>query len=84
MATRAPSRSGAVRWRNVVARNWVTVRAAPQHGSRLLGSFGPDTRIQLGESRAGWVRIRSRGLSGWAHQARLSTRTVRAGTLAQR
>lgn len=81
---RAPARASAVRWRSVVARNWVTVRAAPKHGSRLLGSLGPDTRIQLGESRGGWVRVRMRGLAGWVHASRLSTRSLRTGTLARR
>lgn len=83
-AARAPARVGTARWRSVVARDWVTVRAAPRHGARLLGSLGPDTRLQLGESRAGWVRVRIRGLTGWVHEARLSTRTPRAGTLARR
>ncbi|MCC6316834.1 MAG: SH3 domain-containing protein [Gemmatimonadaceae bacterium] len=50
------------------------MRAAPARTARLLGSLGPDTRIQLGESRAGWVRVRIRGLAGWVDESRLLAR----------
>lgn len=66
------------RWRTVVAAEWLTVRAAPQRRARLLGSIGPDTRVQVGELRDGWIRVRTRGLSGWARHEQVATHLVRA------
>jgi SH3-like domain-containing protein len=41
------------------------VRADANGRARIIGSVGPDTRVQLGESRGGWRRIKARGLAGW-------------------
>jgi SH3-like domain-containing protein len=30
--------------------------------------IGPDTRVQIGESREGWVRVRATGISGWVER----------------
>ena len=44
---------------------WVIVRAAPRKEARIVASIGPDSRVQLGESKGTWRRIRSRNISGW-------------------
>lgn len=33
--------------------------------------IGPDTRLQVGETRGTWVRIRSAGATGWVEQQQL-------------
>ena len=62
---KTPARASRGRWVNSVARSWVIVRADASRSSRIIGSVGPDTRVQLGESRGAWRRIRAKGLSGW-------------------
>lgn len=62
--TPAKSRARVV-WVNTVARNWVAVRAGASRSSRVIASIGPNTRVQLGESKGGWRRIRAKGLAGW-------------------
>ena len=57
-----------VRWVGAVARTWIPVRASANTRSRLVASIGPDTRVQLGEARGTWVRLRIRGLSGWVER----------------
>jgi SH3-like domain-containing protein len=52
------------------ARNWVTVRAAASRSSRVIASIGPDTRVQLGEARGEWMRIRMKGINGWVERSR--------------
>ena len=66
-AAKAPTRPRTTRavWVNSVARNWVVVRASADRGSRVIASVGPNTRVQLGEERGGWRRIRAKGLAGW-------------------
>jgi hypothetical protein len=66
-AATAPRRSA--RWSGAAAREWVTVRAAPAHSARFVASIGPDTRVQLGEARGDWRRIRMKGISGWVERA---------------
>jgi SH3 domain-containing protein len=68
----APSRppKGA-RWITTTVRNWVSVRADARPEARIVAAIGPDTRVQLGESRAGWLRVRARGISGWVERRRL-------------
>jgi hypothetical protein len=53
------------RWIGATARQWITVRARATHNSRVVASIGPDTRVQLGEERGDWRRIRMKGVSGW-------------------
>ena len=67
---KAPARSTSksrtrVVWVNTISRNWVVVRAGASRTARVIASIGPNTRVQLGESRGGWRRIRAKGLSGW-------------------
>ena len=59
------SRTSSSRWVNSVAREWVVVRAGPSRSSRLVASIGPNSRVQLGEVRGTWRRIKTRGISGW-------------------
>lgn len=63
-----PSRGA--RWVQKTARNWVTVRASASRRSRVIASIGPDTRVQLGEARGDWVRIRMKGINGWVERNR--------------
>ena len=63
-ATSSKSRASA-RWVNSVSRGWVVVRAGPSKQSRLVASIGPNSRVQLGETRGDWRRIRARGITGW-------------------
>jgi hypothetical protein len=82
----APSRK-AVRWTNSVARSWVIVRADPSRRSRIIASIGPNTRVQLGEARGEWRRIKAKGLSGWVEHRLLVARVPpakRAGRFAAR
>jgi SH3-like domain-containing protein len=51
-------------------RNWVIVRAAASRSSRVVASIGPDTRVQLGEARGDWMRIRMKGITGWVERSR--------------
>jgi len=64
---KAPVRPRTTRvvWVNSVARNWVIVRASADRSARVIASIGPNTRVQLGEARGGWRRIRAKGLAGW-------------------
>jgi hypothetical protein len=59
------ARPARIRWVPTTVRGWITVRASADKRSRALASLGPDTRVQLGEWRGAWVRIRSRGITGW-------------------
>lgn len=66
------------RWVSSVSRDWVVVRADASKRSRLVASIGPNSRVQLGESRGDWRRIRAKGLSGWVEQ-RAEFRTLATG-----
>jgi len=68
---RAKTRGG---WVSSVARNWAVVRSNPTRQSRIIAAIGPNTRVQLGETRGEWRRIRARGLSGWVeHRTLIAT-----------
>ena len=68
---RSKTRGG---WVTSVARNWAIVRSNPTRQSRIIASIGPNTRVQLGETRGDWRRIRARGLSGWVeHRTLIAT-----------
>lgn len=67
-AQRSVSRT---RWVRATARDWVRLRAAAHPSSRTVALIGPDTRVQLGDSRKGWVRVTSSGISGWAESKQL-------------
>jgi SH3 domain-containing protein len=81
-------RSKAVgRWVSSVARNWAVVRADPSRQSRIIAAIGPNTRVQLGETRGAWRRIKAKGLAGWVEHRTLLARLSapkKAGRLAAR
>jgi hypothetical protein len=64
------------RWVTSVARNWAVVRSSPTRQSRIIAAIGPNTRVQLGETRGEWRRIKAKGLAGWVEHRRLVARTV--------
>lgn len=57
--------SVSVHWISSIATRWVIVRADARRDARIVASVGPDSRVQLGESRGSWRRIRARGIAGW-------------------
>jgi uncharacterized protein YgiM (DUF1202 family) len=66
MNLRASSRSKrGPRWVSSVSRDWVVVRRDASNQSRIVASIGPNSHVQLGETRGSWRRIRARGLAGW-------------------
>lgn len=65
-------------WVGMVARGWVIVRADAQGSARIVASVGPDSRVQLGESRGSWRRIRARGIAGWVDVSRASFVPIRS------
>ena len=68
---RAKTRGG---WVTSVARNWAVVRSNPTRQSRIIAAIGPNTRVQLGETRGEWRRIRTKGLAGWVeHRTLIAT-----------
>lgn len=62
----------APRWVSSVSRDWVIVRAGASKQSRIVASIGPNSRVQLGETRGTWRRVRAKGLAGWVEQASFS------------
>ena len=83
-----PVRAGrterAGRWTRAVALSWATVRAGPHASTRLVGSVGPDTRLELGEAREGWRRVRLRGMSGWINERLVTLRQAPSARRAPR
>jgi uncharacterized protein YgiM (DUF1202 family) len=53
------------RWVRSVSRHWVIVRSGASKQSRIIASIWPNSRVELGESRGDWRRIRARGINGW-------------------
>jgi hypothetical protein len=68
---RMPRPAAASGWTRVELGAWVTVRAVPNRRGRVLGSVGPESTVLVGEVRGTWVRIRVRGLAGWAARAQV-------------
>lgn len=64
--TAAPRRP--TRWVRVVTRDWTPVRARANGKSRILASIGPDTRVEVTSATDSWIRLRTRGLSGWVER----------------
>jgi hypothetical protein len=87
-SAKAPVRSKTGgRWVTSVARNWAVVRADPSRQSRIIAAIGPNTRVQLGETRGAWRRIKAKGLAGWVEHRTLVARVStprKAGRLASR
>ena len=55
----------ASRWVRSVSRHWVIVRSGASKQSRIIASIGPNSRVELGEARGAWRRIRAKGINGW-------------------
>jgi hypothetical protein len=60
----SPSRRP-TRWVRSFSRHWVVIRADASRHSRIVASVGPNSRVELGESRGSWRRIRAKGIAGW-------------------
>ena len=58
--TRRPSR-----WVRSVSRDWVIIRRGASKSSKIIASIGPNSRVDLGESRGTWRRLRTKGVDGW-------------------
>jgi len=56
-------------WTRAVAQSWVNVRAAASLSAAIVGVVTPNTRVELGDSRGAWRRVRSAGFQGWADGA---------------
>jgi hypothetical protein len=61
-----PAPAARTRWVSRTSRDWVIVRSGATKSSRIVASIGPSTRVQIGEIRGDFVRIRTRGITGWA------------------
>jgi len=60
-----PKSRAASRWVNLVAKNWIIVRTDASQDAHIVASVGPQSRVQLGEVRGSWRRLRSRDILGW-------------------
>jgi hypothetical protein len=76
------------RWVNLVAKNWIVVRTSASQDAHIVASVGPESRVQLGEVRGSWRRLRSRDILGWVDLRRATFAEARgssrAGGLASR
>lgn len=54
----------------MIAREWIVVRSDARRTARIVASVGPNSRVQLGEERDGWRRLRARGIVGWIDTSR--------------
>ena len=57
-----------------VTQEWTQVHASANRDAPVVGTVGPETRVQLGETRGAWVRLRSGALSGWAERRQFVVR----------
>lgn len=64
-------------WTRAVAQEWVNVRAAASRNAAVVGVVTPNTAVELGETRAGWRRVRTPGVEGWADARFFAADTVR-------
>ena len=71
-ATVPPKPRSSSPWVSMVAKQWVIVRSNAQGSAHIVASVGPASRVQLGESRGSWRRIRARGIAGWVDVSRAS------------
>jgi ribosomal protein L40E len=64
-APHASSPSHRSPWVRSFSRHWVVVRSDASPHARIVASIGPNSRVELGESRGSWRRIRAKGIAGW-------------------
>lgn len=67
-------------WVSMIAREWVIVRSGAEHSAHIVASVGPNSRVQLGETRGSWRRIKSRGIAGWVDASDASFAAVRSSS----
>lgn len=60
-------------WTRAVAQSWVNVRASASLSATVVGVVTPNARVELGDSRGAWRRVRSVGFEGWADGAFFDT-----------
>ena len=58
-------------WTRSVSRDWVIVRGGASKSSKIVASIGPNSRVDLGESRGTWRRLRTKGVAGWVEPRNL-------------
>ena len=59
------------RWVRSVSRDWVIIRGGASKSSKIVASIGPNSRVELGESRGTWRRLRTKGVAGWVEPRNL-------------
>lgn len=67
-------------WVTMMAKRWVIVRADAERGAHIVASVGPNSRVQLGEARGAWRRIKLRGIAGWVDVSGASFVAVHGST----
>jgi hypothetical protein len=71
----APRSTKRAVWVSSVARDWVVVRADANRKARIIASIGPGTRVQLGELRGSWRRLKVQGIAGWVEHRLFAVRS---------
>ncbi|MCC6929709.1 MAG: hypothetical protein IT359_12020 [Gemmatimonadaceae bacterium] len=64
-------------WSRAVALEWVNVRGTPAREAAVVGVVTPNTRVLLGDVKAGWRRVRAVGFEGWADARYFAADSVR-------
>jgi hypothetical protein len=59
------------RWVHSVSRDWVVIRRDASKSSKVIASIGPNSRVELGESRGTWRRLKTKGVTGWVEPRNL-------------
>ena len=67
----AATRRASSRWVRSVSRDWVIIRHGASKSSKIVASIGPNSRVELGESRGTWRRLRTKGVAGWVEPRNL-------------
>ncbi len=70
-AVASAKRRASPRWVRSVARDWVVIRRDASSHSKAIASIGPNSRVELGESRGTWRRLRTKGVAGWVEPRNL-------------
>ena len=60
------SATRAVRWSAARAITYANVRGEASREAAVVGVVTPGAKVELGDERAGWRRVRSAGILGWA------------------
>jgi hypothetical protein len=66
-----PAARRSSRWDRSVSRDWVIVRRGASKSSKIVASIGPNSRVELGESRGTWRRLKTKGVAGWVEPRNL-------------